>query len=112
MAGKKLNIKPLSNRVLVKRLEEEMQKTAGGIIVPDTAVIKIQLGKETDETVIVTFDGQVGLELHYGDTVLIRDSREEISLLVPPEHSYFHILRTKLMWGGATVSSGSFRANR
>lgn len=45
MAAKKLNIKPLSNRVLVKRLEEEMQKTAGGIIVPDTAKEKPQRGK-------------------------------------------------------------------
>lgn len=45
MAGKKLNIKPLSNRVLVKRLEEEMQKTAGGIIVPDSAKEKPQRGK-------------------------------------------------------------------
>ncbi|MCK4510924.1 co-chaperone GroES, partial [bacterium] len=42
MAKKKLNIKPLSNRVLVKRLEEEMQKTAGGIIVPDSAKEKPQ----------------------------------------------------------------------
>jgi chaperonin GroES len=45
MPAKKLNIKPLSNRVLVKRLEEEMQKTAGGIIVPDTAKEKPQRGK-------------------------------------------------------------------
>ena len=45
MAKKKLNIKPLSNRVLVKRLEEEMQKTAGGIIVPDSAKEKPQRGK-------------------------------------------------------------------
>ena len=45
MAAKKLSIKPLANRVLVKRLEEEMQKTAGGIIVPDTAKEKPQRGK-------------------------------------------------------------------
>jgi chaperonin GroES len=45
MAAKKVSIKPLANRVLVKRLEEEMQKTAGGIIVPDTAKEKPQRGK-------------------------------------------------------------------
>jgi chaperonin GroES len=45
MAGKKLSIKPLSNRVLVQRLEEELQTTAGGIIVPDTAKEKPQRGK-------------------------------------------------------------------
>ena len=45
MAKKKLSIKPLADRVLVKRMEEEMQTTAGGIIVPDTAKEKPQRGK-------------------------------------------------------------------
>ncbi len=31
-----MNLKPLNDRVVVRRLEEE-QKTAGGIIIPDTA---------------------------------------------------------------------------
>jgi len=31
-----MNIRPLNDRVVVKRVEEE-QKTAGGIIIPDTA---------------------------------------------------------------------------
>jgi chaperonin GroES len=31
-----MNIRPLNDRVLVKRLEEE-EKTAGGIIIPDSA---------------------------------------------------------------------------
>ncbi len=39
-----MNIKPLQDRVLVKRVEEE-EKTAGGIIIPDTAKEKPQQGK-------------------------------------------------------------------
>jgi chaperonin GroES len=31
-----MNLKPLNDRVIVRRVEEE-QKTAGGIIIPDTA---------------------------------------------------------------------------
>lgn len=31
-----MNLRPLNDRVVVKRMEEE-QKTAGGIIIPDTA---------------------------------------------------------------------------
>lgn len=31
-----MNLRPLNDRVVVKRVEEE-QKTAGGIIIPDTA---------------------------------------------------------------------------
>ncbi|HKJ61523.1 MAG TPA: co-chaperone GroES [Hyphomicrobiales bacterium] len=39
-----MNIRPLHDRVVVKRLEEET-KTAGGIIIPDTAAEKPQQGE-------------------------------------------------------------------
>jgi chaperonin GroES len=39
-----MNVRPLHDRVIVKRLEEE-EKTAGGIIIPDTAKEKPQQGK-------------------------------------------------------------------
>ncbi len=38
-------VKPLGDRVLVERIEEDIQKTAGGIIIPDTAKEKPQKGK-------------------------------------------------------------------
>jgi chaperonin GroES len=40
----KMKLKPLADRVIVLRIEEE-QKTPGGIIVPDTAKEKPQQGK-------------------------------------------------------------------
>ena len=65
------NIKPLSDRILIKRLESE-QKTAAGIIIPDTAQEKTQLGN-----VISVGDGRVAkdgskkpLTVKEGDTVL------------------------------------------
>ena len=39
-----MKVKPLHDRVLVRRLEQE-EKTAGGIIIPDTAKEKPQQGK-------------------------------------------------------------------
>ena len=39
-----MKIRPLQDRVIVQRLEEE-QKTKGGIIIPDTAKEKPQEGK-------------------------------------------------------------------
>jgi chaperonin GroES len=39
-----MKLKPLDNRVIVTRVEEE-QRTAGGIIIPDTAKEKPQKGK-------------------------------------------------------------------
>jgi len=39
-----MKVKPLQDRVIVKRVEEE-EKTKGGIIIPDTAKEKPQEGK-------------------------------------------------------------------
>jgi len=74
------------------------------IIIPGSAVIQIKMGKESEKTVFLTFDGQVGFDLHHGDEVIIYKSQEKIKLLSPKDHSYFEILRTKLMWGGATYN--------
>jgi chaperonin GroES len=40
----KVKIRPLQDRVIVKRIEEE-EKTKGGLIIPDTAKEKPQEGK-------------------------------------------------------------------
>lgn len=77
------------------------------IIIPDTAVIHIKMGKISEEAVTLTFDGQVGFDLFYGDEVVIYKAKEEITLLRPPEHSYFKILRSKLMWGGVTYNNNA-----
>jgi chaperonin GroES len=66
-----MKLKPLQDRILVKRLEEE-QKTKGGIIIPDAAKEKPQEGK-----VIAVGDGKVlengqkiKLSVKAGDKVL------------------------------------------
>ena len=64
-------IRPLHDRVLVERLEEE-EKTAGGIIIPDSAKEKPTKGK-----IVAVSKGArnergeiVPLEVQEGDTVL------------------------------------------
>ena len=66
-----MGIRPLQDRVIVKRLEEE-QKTKGGIIIPDTAKEKPVEGK-----VIAVGNGKVQedgkvrpLDVKAGDTIL------------------------------------------
>jgi chaperonin GroES len=66
-----MKIRPLNDRVLVIR-EEEEQKSAGGIIIPDTAKEKPQRGK-----VVSAGPGKVGedgkrtpLEVKAGDQIL------------------------------------------
>lgn len=66
-----MNLRPLHDRIIVKRLEEEA-KTAGGILIPDTAKEKPQKG----EVMAVgngrrTKDGKVTpMEVKVGDHVL------------------------------------------
>lgn len=66
-----MSIKPVNDRILVVRVAEE-KKTAGGIIIPDTAKEKPQEGK-----VVAVGPGKVGadgkrggLEVKAGDRVL------------------------------------------
>jgi len=56
--AKKTTIVPIADRVLVKREEKEMEKSAGGIIIPDTAqkekskigvVVAVGPGRTSDE---------------------------------------------------------------
>ena len=66
-----MKIRPLQDRIIVKRLESE-EKTKGGIIIPDTAKEKPQEGK-----VIAVGKGKVGedgkvtpLDVRAGDKIL------------------------------------------
>jgi chaperonin GroES len=61
-----MKVKPLQDRVIVKRLEEE-EKTKGGIIIPDTAKEKPQEGK-----VVAVGDGKVNDK---GERVCLRRQR-------------------------------------
>ncbi len=77
------------------------------IIVPDSAVVGIEMGRESEKTVVLTLDGQVGFDLRHGDTVHIYKSKEKINLFQPPAQNHFRILRTKLMWGGVTYNKST-----
>ena len=63
--------RPLHDKVIIKRLEEE-EKSAGGIIIPDTAKEKPQQGKVIAVgTGIVLKDGKtIPLQVKPGDRVL------------------------------------------
>jgi len=70
-AATKLNLKPLADRVVVRKLEAE-EKTAGGIVLPDTAKEKPQQGE-----VLAVGPGKLDdagkrcpMELKAGDKVL------------------------------------------
>lgn len=75
------------------------------IILPDSDTVYISMGKASEEKVSLTFDGQVGFDLIYGDRVMIYKSEKRLKLVKSPYQTYFEILRAKLMWGGATLNN-------
>jgi chaperonin GroES len=68
-----MKIRPLHDRVIVKRLEEE-RKSAGGIVIPDNAaekpdqgeVIAVGPGKRNDEGKREALDVKVGDRILFG----------------------------------------------
>jgi chaperonin GroES len=66
-----MKVRPLHDRILVERIEEE-EKTASGIIIPDAAkekpsqgkVIAVGNGKKTDDGKVIPLD------VKEGDTIL------------------------------------------
>jgi chaperonin GroES len=66
-----MKIRPLQDRVIVKRLAEE-EKTKGGIIIPDTAKEKPQQGKVTAVGKGKTADDGklIKLDVKAGDRIL------------------------------------------
>ena len=74
------------------------------IILPDSETVSIMMGKDCKEKVSLTFDGQVGFDILQGDKIVISKSNAKIKLFKSPDQSYFEILRTKMMWGGATYN--------
>jgi NAD+ kinase len=74
------------------------------LILPESVIVSIIMAKESEEKVSLTFDGQVGFELLHGDKIIICKSGSRIKLYKSPDQTYFEILRTKMMWGGATYN--------
>ncbi|PKN06589.1 MAG: co-chaperone GroES [Deltaproteobacteria bacterium HGW-Deltaproteobacteria-7] len=81
-----MKIRPLQDRVIVKRLEEE-QKTKGGIIIPDTAkekpiegkIVAVGRGKVADDGKLIKLDVKEGDKIlfsKYGGTEVKIDGQE------------------------------------
>jgi chaperonin GroES len=103
-----MNVRPLRDRILVKRLEDKDEQRIGGIIIPDTAkekpqqakVIAVGSGRVTDEGKVLPLDVKAG------ETVLIgKYSGTEIKL----DGEEFLIIREDEVLGifeGAPAKSG------
>jgi len=69
-----MNIRPLYDRIVVKRVETEAEKTHGGLYIPDSAkekpqegeVVSVGKGKRLDDGKIVPLDVQPGDRILFG----------------------------------------------
>jgi NAD+ kinase len=68
------------------------------VLVSDDSTITI-VCRDLDDSSYLTIDGQVGLPLKQGDTVICKRSENSISLVRPPTQLFFDVLRAKLKWG-------------
>ncbi len=69
--AKGFNLEPLEDRIIVRTLEDDVQKTAGGIIIPDTAKEKPQEGEVVAVGPGRYEDGQlVPMTVSVGDRVI------------------------------------------
>ena len=68
-----MKIRPLHDRVIVKRIEEE-RRSAGGIVIPDTAaekpdqgeIVAVGKGKKDDNGKLIPIDVKVGDRVLFG----------------------------------------------
>ena len=69
-----MKVRPLQDRVLIKRLEETTEKTKGGLYIPDSAKEKPQQGKvmavgrgrTNDEGKVIPLDVKAGDKILFG----------------------------------------------
>ena len=69
-----MNIRPLYDRIVVKRVEGQDEKTVGGLIIPDSAkekpqegeVVAVGKGKRLEDGKVIALDVQVGDRILFG----------------------------------------------
>ena len=69
-----MNIRPLYDRIVVKRITETDEKTASGLFIPDSAkekpqegeVVAVGKGKRLEDGKVVPLDVQVGDRILFG----------------------------------------------
>jgi chaperonin GroES len=97
-----MKIRPLHDRVIVKRLEEE-RKTPGGIVIPDTAtekpiqgkVIAVGKGKILEDGTVRPLDVKVGDKILFGKYSGTEVKMDGDELLVMREEDVMAVIEGK-----------------
>ena len=68
------------------------------VVIPASARVRVKPTIAERDDVFVTFDGQVGFQLHAGDEIVMERAPTPLHLIKPSTRGYFEVLRTKLKW--------------
>jgi NAD+ kinase len=72
------------------------------LIVPDDVEITLRLDKGSSD-IVLTLDGQTGLNITDKDVITVRRSNHPLHLILLPDRHYFDVLKSKLRWSGGRV---------
>jgi chaperonin GroES len=94
-----MKVKPLHDRILIKRVEEK-ETVKGGIIIPDTAkekpqegeVIAVGGGKKTEEGKVIPLDVKAGDRILFGKYSGTEIKIDEVEYLIIREEEVLGII--------------------
>ena len=78
--------------------------TSRPIVIDGNSQISLRIPSYLNETIQVSCDGQVTLEVLPGDEIRISKSSDLLQLIHPVDYSYYEILRSKLNWSEQRVT--------
>jgi chaperonin GroES len=96
-----MNLKPLSNHVLIEQMEEEEKKTQSGIVLPDTVekkkqsrgkIIAIGPGKWDEDG-----EKRIPMEVKVGDMVLFKEPWSDDNKLKEGDKKYFLVNEDEIL---------------
>ena len=97
-----MKVKPLHDRILIKRVEEK-ETVKGGIIIPDTAkekpqegeVIAVGGGKKTEEGKVIALDVKAGDRILFGKYSGTEIKIDDVEYLIIREDEVLGILEAE-----------------
>jgi NAD+ kinase len=70
------------------------------LLVSSRETVKVVISGDTEETIMLTVDGQIGLPLEEGDEVLVGEAEYKTRLIKVGDTTFFDKLQSRLRWGG------------
>jgi len=110
-----LNIRPLYDRIVVKRIDSQDEKTASGLFIPDSAkekpqeaeVVAVGKGKRLEDGKVVSLDVQVGDRILFGKYSGSEIKIDGQELLIMREDEVLGVLDSKAVNSGSSSTANA-----